>query len=521
MLANQSPLYQSSLQNEILYRATVSSHFADTSSYGCGCLSCQKLKADHLEGKQLQAADKAQLDSSAPISGVLAVDALIADYGASRWNANQSFGTGVTVTYSFMGATPSYYDRASYGEYYNFRGFTEGLANAARAIFQQYQAVANITFQEVSDAGNGGQIRLGMFGGRANDNSIGEAFNPSTHPIGGDVWIRADSQANFDAAPGKQGYYVLLHEIGHALGFKHPGSYGRGDEGPYLPSSLDHTTNTVMSYNGNVKNINLAPFDVQAIQWLYGPKEAKTIGRMASGANGDDNIRGSDADNILIGGGGNDIIAGGTGTDIALYKGAKSQYTFGLKNGEILINDSTGAEGFDRLASVEKFQFADGTYTATQLVGNVAATTDIIYRFFNTKTTAHFYTASSEERDYVVSQFEDFSYESAVFGVAQPGEAGSSAVFRFFNKATGTHFLTINPLERDNVIANLPQFQYEGITYHAYEASTAQGNTSLFRFYNEATGTHFYTINAAERDNIINTLPHYHYEGTAYFVEGI
>src|SRR5262249_39360514 len=44
--------------------------------------------------------------------------------------------------------------------------------------------------------------------------------------------------------------------------------------------------------------------------------------------------------------------------------------------------------------------------------------------------------------------------------------------------------------------------------------------TPLYRFFNVLTGTHFYTINEAEKNTVIATLPQFHFEGVAYYVLG-
>jgi hypothetical protein len=64
---------------------------------------------------------------------------------------------------------------------------------------------------------------------------------------------------------GSLAYEALLHEIGHALGLKHP------FEGEYkLPSELDNTENTVMSYNHKKwPNYTYRPFDIKALNFLY------------------------------------------------------------------------------------------------------------------------------------------------------------------------------------------------------------------------------------------------------------
>jgi hypothetical protein len=119
-----------------------------------------------------------------------------------------------------------------------------------------------------------------------------------------------------------------------------------------------------------------------------------------------------------------------------------------------------------------------------------------VFRFFNTQTGAHFYTASAAERDHVIATWPQFVYEGERFRVLSGAAAGSVPVYRFFNTQTGVHFYTDDEAERDHVIATWPQFAFEGVAFHAFRRDP--GTVAVRRYFNTATGTHFYTTSADE-----------------------
>ncbi len=139
-----------------------------------------------------------------------------------------------------------------------------------------------------------------------------------------------------------------------------------------------------------------------------------------------------------------------------------------------------------------------------------------VYRFFNARTGAHFYTNNALERDFVIATYPVFKYEGPAFYANSQAATGLSPVYRFFNPSTGAHFYTISAAERDFVIATYPVFKYEGPTWYA-QTQGGNGSSPMFRFFNTSTGAHFYTISAAERDFVIATYPVFKYEGAAYY----
>ncbi|WP_420414885.1 pre-peptidase C-terminal domain-containing protein [Roseibium sp.] len=90
-------------------------------------------------------------------------------------------------------------------------------------------------------------------------------------------------------------------------------------------------------------------------------------------------------------------------------------------------------------------------------------------------------------------------------------------VFRFFNTATGTHFYSPDFTEAVSINENLPDFAYENVAFKSVNNSDANA-IAFYRFFNTQTGTHFFTSNEAEKDSVIANMPQFNYEGVAYYL---
>lgn len=176
----------------------------------------------------------------------------------------------------------------------------------------------------------------------------------------------------------------------------------------------------------------------------------------------------------------------------------------------------------DSTAAAQKLSDAIAPKSA-DLSGEVARKAAAVripaYRFFNTRTGAHFYTTDEAERTNVQNNLSPpFSFDGPAFSVASAFSPGLSPVHRFFNSRSGVHFYTISEAERANTVANLPQFRYEGVAYHASQGA-GHGLTPLYRFFVPSKGFHFYTANYSEKASIeTNLSATYTYEGIGYYV---
>ena len=301
---------------------------------------------------------------------------VVSDYTALlsgwTWNGSSKFNTPVIVSYSFETSAASYlanetgFSAQLIG---SFSQFNENDKALARNALQQWSAVSGVRFVEA--AAGTGDIRFSKL-----DFSLawwasgyaGFAYNPvrtmtasgaSENPIGGDVFVNT-------RYPDYLG--LLLHEIGHALGLKHP-----FDGSTTLSPSLDNQSNTVMSYTGAPAS-TLGWLDIQAIQRLYGTTNPSTWSWNAAtreltqvGTNAADTIFGTGQQDIIRGGTGNDIVGGFSGNDY-LDGGAGADVMYGGDGNDSYVVDnvkdvvSEDSNGVDTVLS-------SITYSIAQLSG--------------------------------------------------------------------------------------------------------------------------------------------------------
>ena len=141
-----------------------------------------------------------------------------------------------------------------------------------------------------------------------------------------------------------------------------------------------------------------------------------------------------------------------------------------------------------------------------------------VYRFFDTKYGTHFFTASTGERDDILKTRPDLVNEGVGLTAIDPASKDPNAapVFRFFDTKYGTHFFTASASERDQVMANRSDLTFEGAGF--YEHTTQQaGDTPVYRFFDKNFGTHFYTGDGGERATILSTRPDLVDEGIGFY----
>ncbi len=299
------------------------------------CTYCQQMKTSSALSTPLEV-----IREAAFTSGTNYIDALV---DVSSWTGTT--GQSASVGYTFARSTEG-------GSL-----FSGAIAVGAQAAMQAWSNVANISF--VPTASSVARLTFSRDNLGANTAGLTTTTSVGTQTTAVEVQIDS-SYSNFDE--GSYAYLVMLHEMGHALGLKHPGAYGSFDSPPYLPSSTDTYQNTLMSYyEGALVGAGNPPmtpmiYDIAAAQYLYGANTSYNSTATAYFLNGETAVR------TYWDGGGTDIISG-------------KNYT-GSLSGRIDLNE--GVDNYSKVglsyswnAFGARIENAEGTKNGDQIFGNV------------------------------------------------------------------------------------------------------------------------------------------------------
>jgi hypothetical protein len=165
---------------------------------------------------------------------------------APGWNGANNLPQ--VVSYSFSEAKPA--PRTFLDE--GWQPFSNVQRASTREALSRWDNASGIVFVEIPDPGDDARVDLRFHLADFSDSYAGRGG----YPTDGSIWMNRTYYGDASMASGSFGFQVLMHEIGHAIGFKHP-----FEGANVLPKESDNTTRTVMSYTATSSNTDIGDID--------------------------------------------------------------------------------------------------------------------------------------------------------------------------------------------------------------------------------------------------------------------
>jgi predicted outer membrane repeat protein len=143
-----------------------------------------------------------------------------------------------------------------------------------------------------------------------------------------------------------------------------------------------------------------------------------------------------------------------------------------------------------------------------------------VHHFLASSVNANFYTISAKEKDRITANWPDYwTYKGVAFNAwATKSNDQLFPVYRFWSGRS--HFYTISEDEKSRILVLWPNvWHLEGIAFYAYPEGTEPSDAkAVYRFWDNNTGTHYYTIDEAEATTLSTDQSYqYTYEGVAFY----
>ena len=200
-----------------------------------------------------------------------------------------------TITFGFLQTAPSW-DAGYEGD--GFSPFTSQQTDATRSAIDLWDDLIVLPIDEKTSSEEYANIKFGNTNTYIN---YAHAYYPGNYLWAGEVWLNATTYSGlYSPDPGDYYFMTILHEIGHALGLSHPGSYNGGaptyandavyaqDTHQWTVMSYFSAGNTGADWNGGTGwQYAQTPMvhDVLTIQSIYGADPTTRLGDTVYGFN--------------------------------------------------------------------------------------------------------------------------------------------------------------------------------------------------------------------------------------------